>query len=146
MSLNTVDKEVCIACGMDIRENTLFCYNCGRKIYNTGPSNGAGIETLRPVKKPTGELETPSRSPLDENAKAALEGLSERIRQGSVSTGDEAIALAAEKRKKARSSKRRSQEFTWEPVDGPPDRLLLVIVAAIALLATAAVVITAIWK
>ena len=38
MSQSVVEKTVCEECGVDVRENTLYCYNCGSRIDEPPPS------------------------------------------------------------------------------------------------------------
>ncbi|MBP7415401.1 MAG: zinc ribbon domain-containing protein [Pyrinomonadaceae bacterium] len=79
-------KEVCSKCGVDVRENTLFCYNCGNQVAkepnDEAVSNGDGSVT----------------------AKAVTKAADEKKR-----------SRAAEERRKARVSQRRSNEYVWEP-------------------------------
>lgn len=32
MAETTLEKATCESCGVDVRENTLFCYNCGTRV------------------------------------------------------------------------------------------------------------------
>ena len=35
MAETAVEKAVCSACGVDVRDESLFCYNCGGSVGNT---------------------------------------------------------------------------------------------------------------
>ncbi len=148
MSRSVVEKATCGECGFDVRENTLFCYNCGTRIADPEVlSNGTKTDVLlQPVGKPEQGLDAYSEGKVDLKAKAALDELTDRIKIGSESTDEQAIALAAAKRKKARSTKRRGREYSWEPVNGPPGKHMLLIALVITLLAAIAVVSTVIWR
>ncbi len=154
MSQSVSEKAVCEECGVDTRENTLFCFNCGTRIVE--PEHGTELSTdtkvmgddpaSDPMGKPETRLETPVGNEVKPEAEAALEDLANRIRIEPAATDEKATSLAAAKRKKARQSKRKGSEYVWEPVEDPPGRLMLVIVALFTLLAVAAVVVTLIWK
>ncbi len=38
MTEAVLEKETCSGCGVDIREDTLFCYNCGARVADEAPS------------------------------------------------------------------------------------------------------------
>lgn len=37
MAETVLEKEVCDSCGVDVREDTLFCYNCGTRVVAEEP-------------------------------------------------------------------------------------------------------------
>ena len=121
----TTEKTVCKTCGADVRDNTLFCYNCGTKLEDETPveANGATI--------------------TDVNSKAALDELADKLSHGSES--DDELTKAATQRKKARVMHRKRNEFTWEPRE---DSALLPIVfsAFIAFVALIVVVLLVVWR
>ncbi len=154
MPRSVVEKAVCQECGVVVRENTLFCYNCGNRLAEPEVSGRSENEIRssndKHASEPVGKPDTPLEEPIDDGinreAKAALNYLAERISIEPPAADDEAIALAAARRKKARGAKKMTREYVWEPVEDPPGRLMLVIVALITLLAALAVVITVVWK
>ena len=102
MPKTKVKKDICEECGVDVRENTAFCYNCGSRVAElpveqAPDTNGAG---------PKVDLET----------QAALKDLAEKFKIDE--EADNKLARAAAERKKARISQRRSNEYTWEPTEG----------------------------
>ncbi|CAN5288993.1 hypothetical protein BH20ACI2_BH20ACI2_10070 [soil metagenome] len=155
MSRSVVEKAVCEECGVDVRESTLFCYNCGNPLEDpelSGQLDDGRVSSIdtNAASEPVGKDATRSEARINKGikpeAKAALEDLAERIKIEPPATDDEGIALAAASRKKARGAKKKAREYVWEPVEDPPGRLMLMIVAMITLLAALAVVATVVWK
>lgn len=113
-----LEKEVCGKCGVDVRENTLFCYNCGNQVASDSKddpsSNGDGSEAAVATKP---------------DAKAA---------------GEKKLSRAAEERRKARVSQRKSNEYVWEP--GGDFRLTFLVAILITVVAGAVVFLTVLWK
>lgn len=155
MSRSVIEKAVCEECGVDARENTLFCYNCGNRLAN--PELSVGLDegiwssigndaASKPVGKPQTRLEEPIGDGVNPEAKAALDELADRFRIEPPAADDGAIELAAARRRKARGAKKKAREYVWEPVEDPPGRLMLMIVAIITLLAALAVLVTVVWK
>jgi hypothetical protein len=154
MSQSVIEKAICEKCGVDARENTLFCYNCGNRLSDSEMFGGSESEirslnddaSSEPVGKPDTRLEDATSDGVNLKAKAALNELAERIRIEPPGIDDEAVALAAARRKKARGARIKPRECVWEPVEGPPGRLMLIIVGVITILAALAVVVTVVWK
>lgn len=119
------EKEVCEECGVDVRENTAFCYNCGASVGEVLASNGAAAEK-------------------SDETKAALDELAERFKIDGEE--DDRLAKAAAERRKARVSNRKSLNYEWQPDDDSPNLLFIVLTVVIAVVAALAVVLTAVWK
>jgi uncharacterized Zn finger protein (UPF0148 family) len=133
-----VDKAVCEKCGVDVRENTLFCYNCGSRVAGIEPIE----ERLAEVDK---KVQAKDADAADETT-AALEELSERIKIEPPSENEIKRAKAAAERKKARVNPRNTREVIWEPPDDSPNRILLLTSILIAVIAGAIVFVTLYWK
>lgn len=154
MSGGVLEKTVCEKCGVDVRENTYFCYNCGTKIGDSKlPARTAGADDPENVEvaseraeKPDDLNGVPISRKINIKGREALEDLAERIKLDDKPDAGEAIARAAAKRKKSRSAKRKGIEYVWEPVDEPPGRLMMILVGIIVLLSALVVVMTVIWK
>ncbi len=113
-----LEKEVCGKCGVEVRENTFFCYNCGGKVSaapKDDPSSNGDRSEVAVKAKP--------------DAKASDE---------------EKLSRAAEERRKARVSQRKSNEYVWEP--GGDFRLTFLVAVLIAVAVAAAVFLTVFWK
>ena len=154
MSQSVLEKDVCEECGVDIREYTYYCYNCGTKIPKATSTRDAiekansgfrDIE-LDPVEQSLGSMGGRSVENISAGGKQALDELAERMKIDDKPPDADAIARAAAKRKLSRNAKRKGNEYVWEPVNDPPGRQLLILVCFIVLLSTLAVVMTVIWK
>ena len=119
------EKQVCEECGVDVRENTAFCYNCGAGVGEGLASNGAVAEK-------------------SDETKAALDDLAERFKIDEEE--DDRLAKAAAERRKARVSNRKSIKYEWQPTDDSPNLLFIALTIVIAVVAALAVVLTAVWK
>jgi len=126
MAETIVEIATCENCGSDVRENTLFCYNCGNKFHDVAPqTNGTEPEAI------------------SDEGKTALEDLAARLKiDGSE---NDRLAFAAAERKKARVAPKTVREDVWEEVEPSSARIL--IVSFVALLLVASVVfVTVYWK
>jgi predicted amidophosphoribosyltransferase len=128
--VETVEKEVCRECGVDVRENTTFCYNCGSRVAElpaaTVPeSNGSEPE-------------------VDAETRAALDDLAEKFKIDE--EADNRLAKAAAERKKARLSQRRSNEYTWAPVEDRSSGLILLVALLITVITAVIVFLTVVWR
>lgn len=121
------EKLICERCGADVRENTMFCYNCGSSIdtRDLSPANGVVSE-------------------VDENTRSALDDLAEKFKIDEEEDGR--LAKAAAERRKARVSNRKSVKYTWQPSDDGPNILFLLLTAVIVVIAGIVVLLTAVLK
>lgn len=115
----TIEKAVCEKCGADVRENTVFCYNCGSPLSEAGTlpvpdSNGSGPKA-------------------NARTQAALDDLAEKMSNTEPADGNK-LAKAAAERKKARVIQRRPREFVWEPVEDSSSRLVVLFAILIAVI------------
>lgn len=124
------DNEVCGKCGAEVREGTAFCFACGGRVSAEEAheqTNGAA-------------------STLDEQSKAALEDLAQKLKgEEPAEVPDNKLAKAAEERKKARVTQRRAREFVWEPSDDMPIGLLIS-VGVVFIAAVVVILLTVVWK
>ncbi len=86
MAKAVVEKEVCSKCGVDVRENTQFCYNCGTQVAT----------------------DADGKSVSNDNAEAV-------VKSDDKASDEKKLSRAAEERRKARVSQRKSNEYVWEP-------------------------------
>ena len=122
------EKAVCEKCGADVRDGTMFCYNCGTSLEKKSVIddemaaiwNRDGIEA-----KPENE-ELASVTKIDD------------------ASADGKLSRAAEQRRKARVSQRKTNEYTWEPADD--SRFVMLIALLIAAIALGVVFPTVFWK
>jgi hypothetical protein len=130
MAETVVEKGVCPKCGAEVREGTAFCFACGGRIspLEASPeSNG-------------------SAKVLDMKSKAALDDLAQKLKADEAREEPEnKLAKAAEERKKARVTQRKTREFVWEPQNDTPIALLIS-VGVVLIVAVLVVLITIVWK
>lgn len=97
-----VKDRICEACGAEVREGSLFCYNCGEAVSKNGDGPQKEITTREPIREPApvdvtepgAEIETPiERKPLQS---------------------------AASLRKQRRAYNRQPVEITWVRPEGLP--------------------------
>lgn len=129
-----IEKEICDKCGVDVREGTLFCYNCGERVSQLGSAD-------MPTDPANGN---PADNAVDPETRAALDDLAEKFRIDP--DEDDRLAKAAEARRKARVRQRKTAQYTWEPIDESPNILLAVITTVIVFSAAAIVLLTVYWK
>jgi hypothetical protein len=146
MQNSTIEKEACEKCGVDVRENTQFCYNCGN------PRNSG--EFIVESGSHTGPEAPPADEPLDREAngnisdpgtKAALDDLAAKFNSDEADA-DKKLALAAEQRRKARVVRRNPREYKWEPADDMAPTRILVAAVLVAVIAGIVVLITVLWR
>lgn len=122
----SIEKDKCGNCGVDVRENTNYCYNCGSIVVGEEDSLEHGSKGTE----------------QDAKTKAALEDLENRFRIDD----DEGISLAkaAAERKKARVSSRKTIKYEWEPIHGV-NPVFIIFVAVFVLFAVMAVIMMVYW-
>lgn len=118
MAETVVEKEVCGKCGVDVRENTQFCYNCGGKVTLVREADAASN---------------------DDVATTTVAAKAEKV-----ASDDKKLSRAADKRRKARVSQRKSNEYAWEP--GRDFRLTFLVAVLITVAVAATVFLTVFWK
>ena len=124
MSETITEKAVCGKCGVDLREGTTFCYNCGAKVEE--------IPVVDLAKDVDEAIPMPTADDLTEPGKVG-EG-----------PDDGKHSRAADERRKARSGLRRSKQYTWEPSED--SRFPIIASVVIAVIAFTVVFVTVLWK
>ena len=132
MTDTIVEKEVCEQCGVDVRDNTQFCYNCG---------------TARTSERTDGETEViaSNGTSSDSETQAALDDLAAKFKIDEPSD-DEKLAQAAEQRRKARVVRRQPKQFIWEPADEMSATWILILAIIVAAAVGLIVLITIFWR
>ncbi|MFN0278369.1 MAG: hypothetical protein ACKVRN_07180 [Pyrinomonadaceae bacterium] len=128
MAEATLEKTTCENCGTDVREDTFFCYNCGKKFDETASeSNGTEVDEL------------------SVEAKTALDELAARFKVEDTESDDK-LALAAAERKKARVAPKKPKEVVWEAEDNRSGLIFFAVSLFIFAIVAAIVFITVYWK
>jgi len=128
MPETATQQEVCSKCDAPVRENTVFCYNCGGRVADDPIETGENGD-----------------APIDVETQAALDDLALRLSADEAS-GDEKLAKAAAERRRARVAPRKTKEYVWEPVEDGSGRLVFLTALLISVLAAAAVFFTVFIK
>lgn len=124
-----IKTDLCENCGVGVRENTLFCYNCGHSV----------VEDAIVRTEPDAASSDLDNS-RDAATKSALGDLGERLRIQEISDGK--LAKAAAERRKSRVIHRRRREFAWEAFDEPSSRFVLLLAVLITVIALVVVFLT----
>ena len=107
MSDVLVQEKVCGACGVEVRADTQFCYNCGES-----------LEEDAPIAAPEGGIE-PAVIPSITSKDGAAD-VSERNgdNTSSADAPDSPMQSAASLRRRSRTATRKPVEVVWEPAGG----------------------------
>lgn len=128
MAEATLEKATCENCGADVRENTQFCYNCGRKF--------AVAETITNGTEP---------AVMSDEARTALDDLAARFKIDETASENK-LALAAAERKKARVAPKKPKEVIWEVDETRSGVFMFCLSLFIFTLVAVVVFITVYWK
>lgn len=121
MAEAVLEKAICKSCGVDVREGTQFCYNCGKPVANTI-----------------------GRVHLDDTVE-------EKINDKGSSSGDsvtveivkddkaERLAAAATERKRSRVGQRKPKRVVWEVPGQTSNRIFILVCVLIAVMAASIV-------
>ena len=106
----TVETAVCDSCGAEVRDDSLFCFNCGGSVK----ANSDGPEPVVPDL-----LKASSTDPLVETPTKANDSFPS-VKSGEQLPGSKpALRTAASLRKQRRAFNRQPVEVTWERPAGP---------------------------
>jgi uncharacterized Zn finger protein (UPF0148 family) len=129
MAEAVAENDVCSKCGAEVREGTAFCYACGGRV----------TDDRVPENKETS-------NGVDAKSQAALDDLAQKLRgDDETRVPDDKLAKAAEERKKARVTQRKSRDFVWEPRNDMPVGFLISALVVL-IVAVMVILITVVWK
>lgn len=126
MAVEALTREICDSCGVAVRENTAFCYNCGKRLV-----------------EPAAEINGDHSAGISDEGKAALDDLAARLK---VDENADRIKNATAERKKARVAPRKAAEEIWIADETRSGLMLFVISLVIFLLVMTIVFFTVYWK
>ena len=125
-----LEKEVCANCGVEVRPDTQFCYNCGKSVMAQSSDGAAKVDSVSPEENESlADLEkalAASRPVLDDS-KSKLE-------------------TAAAERRRARVGHRKPLEIVWDRPGTDANRIYLLVVLLIFVFVVATVFVTVFWK
>lgn len=141
-----LSKEICEACGAEIRDGSQFCYNCGGPVTEEAVRmSQASVQVsdawLKEDLVAAGGLETTKldRTKIDEAEQAIdrpTEPVGEPVSSEPELQPESKLKSASNMRRKPKSFQRKAVEIEWEEHDGGPNKLF----PLVALLITLAVV------
>src|SRR5436309_11446136 len=117
MAETTLEKATCRSYGVEVREDTAFCYNCGKPV--TTPS----MESTAIVSGPNGSDDA---TPIEKPASNLQRDL-ERMFRAEETPSPDKLAIAAAERKKARLSQRKPRQLVWISADETPNAVYVII-------------------
>lgn len=136
MAKTIVKKEICDACGAEVRPGSLFCYNCGGAVAEEAPAvtkkadklvsdgwlkadlsenNDFKTTKLKPAEIADKPIEKPTVGEL-------LEKIEDNPAEKTVSRTDAKMNSAASLRRKAKSFQRKKVEIVWEEPENAPNK------------------------
>lgn len=130
MSDVLVEEKICQACGVGVRTDTQFCYNCGATL-----DEEAAMATPDDRTKPDVIPDITSKDSSPESSSLNSEG--------TANSSSERLPSAASLRRRSRSIERKSVEVIWEPAGGV--NVVLIIATILLVLFSAAVVVLALY-
>ncbi|MBC7900948.1 MAG: hypothetical protein H7070_12955 [Saprospiraceae bacterium] len=102
-----IETMVCDACGADIRDGSVFCYNCGETVVQT------------PVEEPPKSGKNGDKAQMSDPAGSEFE-------KRPVNAEPEKLRSAASLRKRSKAYNRKPAEFVWEKRSGPSPAFTIV--------------------
>jgi hypothetical protein len=112
-----VNERTCAACGVGVRPESQYCYNCGEEI-------DAAPDSERPIERP--DLAADAEKPILMPTFASKE------------KSNEPLEPASALRRRTRIMELKPREIVWEPAGGPN---VVLIISTLVLVIFAAVVI-----
>lgn len=143
MAETVVENLVCDACGVGVREDSEFCYNCGESIskefYDSGRDENDTSNDVRLV-----DQEIPETSNEDDNAVTAnevgivspKENTDDVFFENSVTDARTRLETAASLRNKSKAFNKKPIEVIWEE-PAKPSKLFVFVSIVLTLFAAA---------
>lgn len=129
-------SEICGKCGVDVRPDTQFCYNCGKSVAF---ANGGTADNFA---DDSGE-----RAAVDDSNQSLID-LEKALSADFPPSYDARARLesAAAERRRARRGVKKQPEIVWEPMPAESTRLYLLLALLIFSVTFAIVFFTVFWK
>ena len=125
MPETVTESLICNVCDTEIRDGSVFCYNCGETVSDTQIEEDI-VPEINDVPVSDSELK---EAAIDNDMRAAFEEADEIERDTeelSVKAKPDKLRSAASLRKRARAYKRRPAEFVWDKRSGPSQAFIVV--------------------
>jgi uncharacterized Zn finger protein (UPF0148 family) len=142
MTATIIEEQNCKACGVDIREGALFCYNCGGSVTD----DEALSDNNAAVSDAWFSEEIAEESPEEKSAEAAAEAETKDVvtKKSRLPESTRLRSAAALRRKSKTFQKKKVEEVVWEEYEDSSNSLFVVVAVVLALL-TAAIFLLAIY-
>jgi len=127
-----VNERTCAACGVGVRPESQYCYNCGEEI-------DAAPDSERPIERPdlAADAEKPILMPTFASKDSAPVSRVNTV-DGAKEKSNEPLEPASALRRRTRIMELKPREIVWEPAGGPN---VVLIISTLVLVIFAAVVI-----
>lgn len=110
MAETIVQNQICTACGVDVRPNSMFCYNCGGAVFENAEN-----ETENVNKYQTSLLDEKLIPKQTEKVEPEIELESDKNPKSKTNLQEEAkLKTAAAMRRKAKTTQNKTTEIIWE--------------------------------
>lgn len=121
MAEAVLEKAICKSCGVDVREGTQFCYNCGNPVvYGIGQTVDDEAADELNADIDSGSNHDKAGEPVKDNKAARL-------------------AVAASERKRSRAGQRKPKRVVWEE-PGPASNRIFILVCVLIFVIAALIV------
>lgn len=135
MATTIIEEQNCKACGVDIREGALFCYNCGGSVtYDEASSDNDTAMSDAWFREEIAE-EDPGEK-VEEATTEAVTKVADR-KKSRLPESSRLRSAAALRRKSKTFQKKRVEEVVWEEYENPSNRLFILVAVVLALLTAA---------
>ncbi len=147
------DQQICQSCGVEVRQNSMFCYNCGGNVgkfqeHSPAPHNSNENGANEPVETPnslaTSKLVSPPQTENFAEIKEEISVIEEKNTEQEIVADDKKtekseepkLKSAATMRRQTKTAQRQEVEVVWEkPESDSLVRLLLVTLLMLAFVA-----------
>lgn len=147
MAKTIVKKEICDACGAEVRPGSLFCYNCGGAVSEEGQEYArthtgkisdawmkADLAENNNLKTTKLNAETVAEKPIEKpTVSELLEKIEEKPAEKPSIQEEAKLKSAANLRRKAKSFQRKTVEVVWEEPENAPNKWFPIVAIALIL-------------
>jgi hypothetical protein len=153
MAKTLVEKEICDACGADVRPGSLFCYNCGGAVSedpekfaktNNKKNISAALKSdlsenndLKTAKLKKDSFEAVADQPIKKPTAELLEKIAEKPIEKPLIQEEAKLKSAANLRRRAKSFQRKTVEVVWEEPENAPNKWFPLVAIVLILLVVA---------
>jgi len=145
MAETTIENRICQTCGVEVRPNTLFCYNCGKSVAleivqdlpQKGDVSNVGFQENNAQGQENGSGQTQAtvvRDTIDKPIPKPIPGEEPKLRS------------AAAMRRKSKSLQPKQVEIIWEEHENAPNIWFILAAVLLTLFAFGVLYLTTYYK